>query len=214
MILATVFFFLLAQTIPYTILSYNQTIQKTPEDLAKIKGPKIVYAGNLGHRLDYDLLHQAAVQKPEYQFVFVGPINEREFKGKKLKKLPNVHFLGAKPLHEIPAYLQGASVCMIPFLCNDLTKFIYPLKINEYLAAGKPVVSSNFARLKEFDKVVYSYNNVQNFLYMLEYALNYDDDSKQEERQQLAARNTWQNRGKEMTELLNHYCQLQRLAAA
>ncbi|PWJ38515.1 glycosyltransferase [Sediminitomix flava] len=167
---------------------------EVPEDLAMIPGKKLVYTGNIGLRLDYQLIKEAAENMPDYSFVFIGPINQREFRGQELKKLPNVHFLGQKAFEDIPAYIKGADVCLIPFRRTELTKHIYPLKINEYLAMGKPVITSDFTDLSEFGNVTYRYLGIRQFTSQIEKAIEEDSEVKIADRKVFAAKNTWDHR--------------------
>lgn len=105
--------------------------------------PVVGYVGNMAAlRMDYALLDAAVQACPDYDFVFIGTggVPDAAF-----ARSANVHFLGPKPLEHLPDYLRPMDCCQIPFLRNTLTRSIYPLKINEYLAAGKPVVCTDFS---------------------------------------------------------------------
>jgi len=121
-----------------------------PPDLASIPEPRICYHGVLSDfKIDFQLLLDLARRKPEWSWVLIG--EERE--GQKsplvaeLKTLPNVHFLGYRPYAELPDYLRGMQVGLLPSLINDYTSAMFPMKYFEYLASGIPVVSTplNFA---------------------------------------------------------------------
>lgn len=114
-------------------------------DLATISSPRVGYAGVIKKQLDLALLLRLAQARPAYSFVLVGPI--LNVSGKQhlidgLRALPNVHFLGGKPIEDLPAYVQHFDVCLMCYDVNDYTKYIYPLKLNEYLATGRPTISS------------------------------------------------------------------------
>ncbi|MEH0155776.1 glycosyltransferase [Limibacter armeniacum] len=173
-----------------------------PEDIANIKHPRVVYVGNIGLRIDYLLLEVAAKKLPDFQFVFVGPVDEREFKGAELKKLPNVHFLGRRPYKEVPAYMNAGDICMIPFECTEYTKHIYPLKINEYLSLGKPVVTSQFADLSDFDDVILRYKDVDEFVQKVQQGLAACTEEDTHKRKIFAAGNTWEKRIEQWKEIL------------
>ena len=81
------------------------------------------------------------IQKPEWNFVIIGPVVKID--PATLPQLDNIHYLGARKYEQLPAYLSGWDVAMIPFLLNDSTKYISPTKTPEYLAAGVPVISSS-----------------------------------------------------------------------
>jgi glycosyltransferase involved in cell wall biosynthesis len=128
-----------------------------PGDLTPIPHPRIGYTGFLKRQLDWALLVQLAQQRPEWSFVFVGPqAPHREVTDaiRTLARLSNVYFLGAKTTHDLTAYPQHFDVCIMPYVLNDYTKYIYPLKLQEYLASGRPVVGSPIRSLQEFAHVL------------------------------------------------------------
>lgn len=181
---------------------FSKQVSKIPDDLEKIPHPRILYVGNIGLRIDYQMLYEAALKRPDLNFVFVGPTDPREFKGQKLEGLTNVHFLGARPYVTLPYYLKGADVCIIPFIPDDLTRYIYPLKINEYLAAGKAVVSTRFADLSCFTSVVYLADNADELISEAERAMKENDAKKEAIRKSIAAQNTWEKRLEQLEEII------------
>jgi glycosyltransferase involved in cell wall biosynthesis len=128
-----------------------------PEDIASIPPPRIGYSGWVKVQLDWPLLRALAARHPEWSFVFVGP--ERLDAPSTaivadLRRMPNVHFLGPKSVKELAAYPQHFDACIMPYLVNDYTHNIYPLKLHEYLASGKPVIGSPIRTLLDFREVV------------------------------------------------------------
>ncbi len=111
-----------------------------PADQTKIKGPKLGFYGVIDERFDIELIRDIADAKPEWQIMLIGPIVKID--PASLPKNKNIHYLGQKTYSELPAYLSGWDVALIPFMLNESTKFISPTKTPEYLAAGIPVVSS------------------------------------------------------------------------
>jgi len=112
-----------------------------PADQAAIARPRIGFFGVIDERMDYELLAGVASARPAWQLVLVGPTAKVD--PASLPRRPNIHYLGAKPYAALPAYLAGWDVAMLPFARNDATRFISPTKTPEYLAAGKPVVSTS-----------------------------------------------------------------------
>ncbi|MBC8005296.1 MAG: glycosyltransferase [Verrucomicrobia bacterium] len=112
-----------------------------PADQAQIPHPRVGFFGVLDERLDIELLDKMASQMPEVHFVMVGPVVKID--PEQLPQHENIHYLGQKSYEELPYYLAHWDVAFLPFAKNDSTRFISPTKIPEYLAAGKPVVSTS-----------------------------------------------------------------------
>jgi UDP-galactopyranose mutase len=111
-----------------------------PADQEDLPRPRLGFYGVIDERFDTDLLDKVAAMRPDWSFVMVGPvvkISEEE-----LPKRPNIHYLGSKTYAQLPAYLSGWDVALMPFAMNESTQFISPTKTPEYLAGGKPVVST------------------------------------------------------------------------
>lgn len=127
-----------------------------PMDIASIPHPRIGYSGFLKKQLDWSLLLQLATMHPEWSFVFVGAQKHDEIGSLigELSRRPNVYFLGAKPVKELAYYPQHFDACIMPYQMDDYTKFIFPLKLYEYLASGRPVVGSPIRSLLDYAHVV------------------------------------------------------------
>jgi UDP-galactopyranose mutase len=111
-----------------------------PADQAGIKHPRLGFYGVIDERFDIDLLREVADMRPHWSFVMVGPvvkIGEDE-----LPRAANIHYVGGKTYEQLPAYLSGWDVALMPFAMNESTQFISPTKTPEYLSGGKPVVST------------------------------------------------------------------------
>ncbi len=111
-----------------------------PEDQAPIPHPRIGYAGVIDERIDLPLIEQIAIARPDWQIVMIGPTAKLD--SADLPHRSNIHYLGQKDYKDLPKYMAGWDVAMMPFALNDATKFISPTKTPEYLAAGRPVVST------------------------------------------------------------------------
>lgn len=116
-------------------------ISAAPADQREIARPRAGFYGVIDERLDLDLLKAVAEVRPEWQFIMLGPIAKID--PASLPQAPNIHYLGPKPYDDLPAYLAGWDVALMPFARNESTRFISPTKTPEYLAAGKPVVSTS-----------------------------------------------------------------------
>jgi glycosyltransferase involved in cell wall biosynthesis len=116
-------------------------ISKDPEDQAAIPHPRLGFFGVVDERLDLELLGALADERPEWQFVIIGPVVKID--PETLPRRENIHYLGGKSYKELPAYLAGWDVATLLFARNEHTRYISPTKTPEYLAAGKPVVSTS-----------------------------------------------------------------------
>ena len=103
-------------------------------------GPVLGYYGVIDERIDLDLIATLAAARPNWSIVMVGPVAKIDPAA--LPRARNIHYLGRKDYAELPAYLAGWDVALMPFAINEATRFISPTKTPEYLAAGRPVVST------------------------------------------------------------------------
>jgi glycosyltransferase involved in cell wall biosynthesis len=117
-----------------------RTFKYDPPDQASIRHPRFGYFGEIGQRIDFDLLVAVSKKRPQWQFVLVGAVVN--VSASQLPNYRNFHYLGAKRYEELPQYIGGWDIAMIPYAHNEYTRFINPTKTAEYLAAGKPVISS------------------------------------------------------------------------
>jgi glycosyltransferase involved in cell wall biosynthesis len=128
-----------------------------PGDLAGIPHPRIGYVGVIKNQLDLDLLSRLAARHPHWQYVLVGPVGN--VKGCEeamaaLRASRNVHFLGSKAARELPGYVRHLDACLLCYRVDGYTKFITPLKLNEYLAAGRPVVGAQIEPLLPYADII------------------------------------------------------------
>jgi UDP-galactopyranose mutase len=121
----------------------SRNITLEPTDQYLIPKPRIGFFGVIDERMDLDLLEKLSHERPEWQFVIIGPVVKID--AALLPVAPNIHYLGGKSYEELPNYLAGWDVAMMPFAINESTRFISPTKTPEYLAGGKPVVSTPIA---------------------------------------------------------------------
>ena len=109
-------------------------------DQTNIPYPRLGFFGVIDERFDIDMIEKAATLKPDWQFVLIGPVVKID--PATLPRNSNIHYLGGKSYQELPTYLSGWDISLIPFAINESTKYISPTKTPEYLAAGKPVIST------------------------------------------------------------------------
>lgn len=163
-----------------------------PADLAPVAGPRIGFTGYLTSlRLDVELLLTIARQRPHWHLVLVGP-QDATFAASALHQLPNVHFLGNKSPDELPAYLHHFDVCINPQVVNDITVGNYPLKVDEYLAMGRPVVATRTRAMEMFAPHTYLGTGPAEWLALLERALAEAGPSTTADRIAFAQSHTWE----------------------
>jgi teichuronic acid biosynthesis glycosyltransferase TuaH len=174
------------------------TARPVPDDMKNIPHPIVGYIGAINSlRLDEQVIREIATSRPDYHIVLVGPEDDH-FQKSGLHELPNVHFLGKRPLPELPGYSSRFDVCINPQLINDITIGNYPLKIDEYLSMGKPVVATRTRALEIFGKHVYIADKPTEYPALLDKALAEDNAAARTERIALAHTHTWENSVKEL----------------
>jgi glycosyltransferase involved in cell wall biosynthesis len=117
-----------------------------PQSIASLGKPVIGYYGVIDERIDYELLARVSAAFPDAALVMVGPVVKVD--PRELPQAPNIHWLGQRGYDELPAYVKGFDVCLMPFALNEATEYINPTKTLEYMAAGKPIVSTAISDVK------------------------------------------------------------------
>lgn len=166
-----------------------------PQDMTSITHPIIGYIGTINsNRLDSELLLEIAISRPNYSFVFTGPQDDY-FKVHALHSLPNVYFMGNKSIDQLPAYICSYDVCINPQMVNDMTIGNYPLKIDEYLALGKPIVATTTHTMEHiFADYLYLAQGVDQYVEKIDLALcDLGDQYKRDRRIAFAHTHSWQN---------------------
>ena len=118
-----------------------RNVTEDPKDQAHIPHPRLGFFGVIDERFDSQLLDQVAAMRPDWHFIMIGPIVKID--PATLPQHPNIHYLGGKKYQELPEYLAGWDIALLLFARNESTRFISPTKTPEYLAAGKPVISTS-----------------------------------------------------------------------
>lgn len=176
------------------------------KQLVAIKKPIIGYLGSIERRINYDLLEKVAHALPKFSFVLGGPV-DWDFMPESLSSLSNVHIVGAITYKEVPQFINSFDVAIIPFKKDNVSSTIFPIKLFEYLGAGKPVIATDFNDdLKDFteDQVTYC-NDVKVFINAVIEAVNTNSEELINDRKTLAAKNTWENRSLQIAEILSKH---------
>lgn len=166
-----------------------------PDDLRGIPRPRVGYLGRICDKLDFNLLLDVAKGMPDHSFCFAGDamVVTRENRAlfEKWSTLPNVHLLGNKRPDDLPAYLRAFDVAVMPYLVTEDSRQRYPLKLHEYFAAGKPVVSVPLPCLDEFRGLVRIAQDGDDWCRAVADSIGTDQESVEENRRQTARRHDW-----------------------
>lgn len=163
-----------------------------PEDIISIPKPIIGYCGVLfATRLSIPILEEIVQKRTDWNIVLVGPEDE-VFQKSTLHQFQNVHFLGLKDPKQLPSYMHAFDLCINPQLLNQMTIGNYPRKIDEYLAAGKPVVATYTEAMEYFSEVCYLAKDATSYIAHIEKALQEDSTLLQNKRVEVASSHTWE----------------------
>ncbi len=173
--------------------------------LEALPRPRIVFSGNLApHKVDFDLLLKVAQSRPEWNLVLMGPLwegSEVPRSVQRLKEKRNVILTGHIPYRDLPTYLHTGDVLVIPYLLNDVTRAVSPLKLFEYLGTGKPVVSTPLPSVLPYGAAISVAEGPDEWIRSIEQSLVHNHRLELQ-RRALAKRHTWERRIHEMTEAL------------
>lgn len=176
-----------------------------PLDMRQMNRPRVGFYGVIDERMDLELLETLARRLPQVEFVMVGPFAKID--PAELPKQPNLHFLGQKSYSELPAYLAHWDVAILPFAQNDSTRFISPTKTPEYLAAGKPVVSTpirDVVRPYGERDLVYIAHGASDFCDAIRKALYEDQTQRQARADAFINKMSWDKTWAQMQNLIEH----------
>jgi len=192
-------------SIEFAHFAQARTHTGEPADQANIPHPRIGFCGVIDERMNLDLLGAIAELRPDYQFIMIGPVVKID--SESLPKHKNIHYLVGKGYKELPEYMAGWDAAILPFAHNESTRFISPTKTPEYLAAGKPVVSTSITdvvRPYGIQKMVRIADEPQAFVDAIEKALTVDaHDAQWKARVDSAlATNSWDLTHKRMLDLI------------
>lgn len=178
---------------------------EVPTDLRSLPaGPVIGFIGAIsGYKVDFHLLRAMALSRPDWQIVLIGKVGEGDpwTDPSLLEGLPNLHLFGPRPYAELPAYLKGFDVAILPCTLNEYTRGMYPMKFNEYLAAGRPVVTVDLPAVRDYRDVARIADSHDDFIAGVAEALE-GRCASQEARLSFAAENTYAARTDRMLAIM------------
>lgn len=177
--------------------------QDLPQDLQALQRPVVGYVGGVHQWVNQELLAEVAGRMPEASFVLVGPLQTNV---SLLAGRPNVHLLGARPHAEVPRYIKGFDVGIVPYRLTEYTANVYPTKLNEYLAMGIPVVATDLLEIRRFNAehgdVVAVAPHAEEFAQAIRQALQKTSPAEVERRIEVARQNSWEARIARMAALI------------
>lgn len=176
---------------------------EVPEDLMQISRPRIGFVGAISsYKVNFPLLKEMANLRPNWNIVMIGKVGEGDpYTDVSDLSGSNIHFLGPKPYAQLPNYVKGFDVCIIPSLHNDYTKAMFPMKFFEYMAAGKMIVATDLPALKDYQGAFLMAKDTTEFIEQIEAVLKGQKTFKTE-MDQLAKQNTWESRLERMLQII------------
>jgi glycosyltransferase involved in cell wall biosynthesis len=162
-----------------------------PHDLKRVKKKAALgFFGVVDERMDYELVTKLADADPQWSIVMVGPVLKVKEQG--LPERPNLHWLGSRDYSQLPSYCKGFDVCLMPFALNQATEYINPTKALEYMAAGRPVVSTKVPDVvSNFGNIAKIGSSHEEFISLCRQAINEPDQGAIERGLERAADSTW-----------------------
>ena len=186
--------------VDYDLFARAANADSIPEELRCVERPMIGFFGNIdGNTVDKALLDRVIRLRREYQFVLVGSLAS-DFE--ELRRHPNVRWIDRQPYHRIPEFGAAFDVCLMPWLQNEWIRHCNPIKLKEYLALGKPIVSTPFPELGRYKALCHVADGPERFALAIDQALQDVGVERVRERQAAAARHTWDAKFDRVVELL------------
>ncbi|XYH93341.1 glycosyltransferase family 1 protein [Sorangium sp. So ce1128] len=184
-----------------------------PVDQRGIARPRLGFFGVIDERLDVELVARVAEERPDFQLVMLGPVVKID--PASLPRRPNIHWLGQKSYQDLPAYLGGWDVAIMPFALNEATRFISPTKTLEYLAAGKPVVSTAIRDVVTpyGDKKAVHIADASTFVAAVEAALAEPQEARLAIADEMVSATSWDKTWRSMSKLMSDALQVKRSEA-
>lgn len=184
----------------------NDPTLQIPSDIVGFKHPIIGFIGAISsYKLDFELIVQLAVSHRDWFIVLIGPLGEGEPAAdiSALQREENIFLLGKRDYPALPGYLKAFAVCILPNRTNAYTANMFPMKFFEYLASGKPIVSTYLPALSEYQDYFKMARDKKEFVDFVEETLEFDPEDAKEKRINLAKKYSWTHRLEEISDLVN-----------
>lgn len=186
--------------VDFDLFAKSKDDEKPPADMSNIPRPVVGFFGGMdNHTLDLPFLEKVVELLPQMSFVFVGNASADV---SKLQNQPNVNMLGQKPYHQIPLYGKHFDVCIMPWRQNRWIEACNPVKLKEYLALGKPIVSTPFPELQKYEEVVYQAKTPEEFAGKIRQALEEDSPERVSARRDKIKSATWDSKAQKVLDVL------------
>lgn len=191
----------------FTELNEDYKIDEEFEKIVSQGKPIIGYYGALATWFDYDLVKKLATERPNYNIVFFGIKYDGSFDEQGLEKYSNIHFLGSREYSVLPYYARHFTICTIPFLINSITNATSPVKLFEYMALDKPIVTTAMPECKKYESVMIA-NNHEEFIRLVDKAVKMNKNDNKDYFEILkreALENTWDEKANIIVKMLKEY---------
>ncbi|MDA9761977.1 glycosyltransferase [Desulfobacterales bacterium] len=188
---------------------YERTLEDKvhkPSDIAALPSPIIGYSGLISNRLDLGLVEYIASSRPQWSIAMIGSVSNKCAEAlNRLCKLENIHFLGLKKYTKVPIYVKAFDICITPYRITEETQNLSSLKLYEYSAMGKPIISTNFKSARKVKKIIRIADSKEKFLRCIEDALLEKDPHLVFERRKYASSNTWDRRVTQISKIIQFH---------
>lgn len=174
-------------------------------DIACLQTPIVGYYGVIDERIDLELLHESAKKLPNVSFVMIGPLAKIDKAD--LPKENNIHYLGMKSYNELPHYLKAFDIAMMPFALNDATKYISPTKTLEYMAAGKPIISTKIIDVvRDYNLCISLIETADDFCEAIKFLFDKTDTQSMElEYYKILKKTSWNSTAEKMESIIKKF---------
>lgn len=175
-----------------------------PARIQSIPAPRLGYIGLIGDKLDFAMLHDVAVDHPQWSIVMLGSVRvaQQAQLWQTLKALPNVYHLDAVPVVEVPNHVKGFAVGLMPYLQSTHANYISPLKLYDYLAGGTPIASMRIPAVEDFAPYIHLADRPAAFGAAIEAALHDTASTRREARRNIAEQHTWLARVEQLSGII------------